>query len=86
MQPNRTVPKWFVETVEPRPDYTLNLTFATGERKVFDARPLLAESCFKRLRNLEFFMQAHLQGRSVVWDEETDIAPEYLYEESRNVV
>lgn len=73
-------PKWFVTEVNPRRDYTLHLTFITGERKVYDCRPLLADRLFQPLRNMELFMQAHVQGRSVAWNDEVDIAPEELYE------
>ena len=73
---------WFVETVTPRRDYTLLIDFANGERRVYDARELLADNCFAPLRSVEFFMLAHRAGHSVVWNDEIDISPEYLFERS----
>ena len=35
------MPDWFADEVVPRRDFTLQLRFATGENRVFDARPLL---------------------------------------------
>ena len=83
MNEKNATPRWFVNAVVPRPDYTLQLEFASGESRVFDAKVLLDDPLFKPLRNLSLFMQAHRQGRSVVWNDEIDIAPEYLYEQSR---
>ena len=48
-------PVWVVTNVEPQKDYTLILTFASGEKKLFDARPLLAKAIYK-----PFFLQLRL--------------------------
>ena len=34
-------PIWVVTNVQPQKDYTLILTFASGEKKLFDARHFL---------------------------------------------
>lgn len=47
-------PVWVVTNVQPQKDYTLILTFASGEKKLFDARPLLAKAIYKPLNNLSF--------------------------------
>lgn len=39
-------PVWVVCDVKPNEDYTLLLTFADGEKKIYNARPLL-EKTFK---------------------------------------
>lgn len=36
-------PDWVVKKVVPNSDYTLLLTFANGEKKLYDAKPLLKE-------------------------------------------
>lgn len=71
---------WEVQNVQPQPDYTLIITFATGEKKLYDCKPLLNHGVFKALNNIDFFMQAHSDGTTVVWNEDIDIAPESLYE------
>ena len=73
------VPVWVVREVIPRADYTLLLTFASGETKVYDARPLLEQEIFYPLKNLSFFLRAYCDGCSVAWSDELDIAPESLY-------
>lgn len=78
-------PSWVVKDVHPDKDYTLLLSFADGSKKVFDARPLLDKDIYARLKDLPFFLKAKVECGTVVWDDETDIAPEYLYDCSRPV-
>ncbi len=75
--------KWIVKDVVARDDYSLLLTFITGEIKVFDARVLLDNPIYEKLNDISFFLSARCDGSSVVWGEDIDIAPEYLYENSR---
>lgn len=78
----KSIPKWFVNAVEPKKDFTLLLTFHDGSKKIFDFKPILNTPVFYKLNSVGFFMKAHLEGHSVVWDEDMDIASEYLYENS----
>ena len=72
-------PVWCVAAVQPRPDYTMLLTFENGERRIYDARPLLEKKNCAELKNLPFFMRAKAEYGTVVWSDEVDIAPEHLY-------
>lgn len=71
-----------IESVCAFKNYTMNLRFSNGEQRVFDARKLLDTPVFRPLENVTFFLQAHTDGVGVVWDDEIDVAPEYLYENS----
>ena len=73
-------PIWVVTNVQPQKDYTLILAFASGAKKLFDARPLLAKAIYKPLNNLSFFLTDKADCGSVAWSDEINIAPEYLYE------
>lgn len=75
-------PNWVVVAVQPQKDYTLLLSFANGEQKLYDARPLLTKSIYKPLNNLSFFLTAKAECGSVAWNDDIDIAPEHLYEAS----
>ena len=75
-------PVWVVTNVQPQKNYTLILTFVSGEKKLFDTRPLLAKVIYQPLNNLSFFLTAKADCGSVAWINEIDIAPEYLYEYS----
>ena len=58
-------PAWTVKKVIPRKDYTLLITFEDGKSGVYDFRPDLSRSIFKKQQNIDFFMQAKvLYGRS----------------------
>ena len=74
-------PNWVVKSAKPRADYTIELEFADGKQGVFDARPLLEHAIFAPLKALPFFMMAHVEYDTVVWNDDLDIAPESLYEQ-----
>lgn len=74
------LPEWVVKDVHPKDDYTLLLTFADGEKKVYDARPLLKKAIYAQLKSLPFFLSAKAECGTVVWSDDVDIAPEHLYE------
>lgn len=75
-------PEWAVVGVQPLEDYKLKITFSAGVTKIFDAKPLLHKRIYAKLNNISYFNQAKAKYDTVVWDEDTDIAPEYLYENS----
>ena len=74
------LPEWDVQEVIPKDDYTLLITFADGEKKIYDARPLLDKPIYAELKSLAFFLSARAECGTVVWSDDVDIAPEHLYE------
>jgi len=72
--------------VRPLDDFHLELTFSTGEKGVFDARPYLDKGVFGRLRDTALFKQAHVAFDTVCWPGGLDISPETLYDRSRMIV
>lgn len=75
-------PVWVVKSVVPQENYTLLLTFADGKKRLYNARSLLNKPLFADLKSLPFFLQARVSGDTVIWNDEVDIAPEHLYENS----
>ncbi|MDR3119995.1 MAG: DUF2442 domain-containing protein [Clostridiales bacterium] len=71
-----------VTEVKPSRDYSLALTFSNGKKGFFDCLPLLEKSAFQTLKNEVLFMTARVGCGAVVWNDDIDIAPERLYEES----
>ena len=71
-----------VITVKTLPEYKLLLEFETGETKIFDFKPKLGMPVFRKLKNEALFNMAHVEYGTVVWDANTDIAPERLYSDS----
>lgn len=66
-----------LSAVEVCPDYQLLLTFKNGERRRFDASPLLSLPAYKPLRNV--FPSARVEFGTVVWTGDIDVSPETLY-------
>jgi hypothetical protein len=69
----------YITDVRANVDYTLNLEFSNGERKIFNMFPLLSKKINEPLQNRDLFLKAYVECGTVVWNDELDIAPEYLY-------
>lgn len=65
--------------VTPREDFTLELVFENGEKRLFNMKPLLAQKPFFKLSGSPLFFQASIQYGTVVWPGNIDIAPETLW-------
>lgn len=76
---------WIVTAVEARIDYTLILTFIDGKRKIYNFLPLLEEPMYAPLKNLALFLSVKVSGPSIAWSDDLDIAPEHLYECSKEI-
>lgn len=75
--------KWIVTDVEPREDFTLIITFVGKKKRLFDCKRHLFDKAYaQRLKDLDFFMKARADHQTVMWADDLDISPEYLYEMS----
>jgi len=68
-----------VVSVKTRDDYTLELAFENGERRIFNMNPLFDQKPFSKLQNSPLFFKASIQYGTVVWPGNIDIAPETLW-------
>jgi hypothetical protein len=68
--------------VMPIENCQLNLTFENGENKIFDVKPYLNLGIFKELKNLEMFNTVRVSFDTIEWQNQADIDPETLYEDS----
>lgn len=66
-----------VRHVETCPDYQLIITFNNGERKIYDAKPLLNVPMYRNL--VKVFSSARVEWGTVVWPGDMDISPDTLY-------
>ena len=71
--------------VHPLEDYQLLVTFQNGEKRVFDAKPLLSMPLYRRLKNPVFFAGAKADGMCVYWNDDVDLCPDMVYTDSRPV-
>ena len=74
-------PPMLVTGVRPLAEHKLWLRFSTNETKLYDCTPLLDYPVFAPLADEALFSQAYLDGWTVCWPGEIDIAPETLYED-----
>ena len=66
-----------VSSVEAQSDYNLIVTFKNGERKIYNATPLLNLPMYKNLSKV--FMAAKVEYGTVIWPGDMDISPDTLY-------
>lgn len=85
--------------VIPNDNFTLTLTFDNGERRIYDAAPLLqAGTVFAPFRDLDNFRRVYLDeshcvswdidptvDSNVVWSNKVDLSPDNCYVDSRPV-
>lgn len=70
-----------IKEVKADNDYFLVVKFYDGKTKRFDMKPLIKEDGpFKKLSNPALFEKYVIDGGGITWDEDLDIAQEYLYE------
>jgi hypothetical protein len=68
-----------VISVKTRVDYTLELVFENGEKRIFDMKPFFDKKPFVKLRNSPLFFKAFIGFGTVLWPGNIDIAPETLW-------
>lgn len=69
-----------VVDVEYLHDYTMELEFSNGERRIVDFEPLLIGKLREQLRDHSKFVQFALTDWTLEWYNGVDFAPEKLYE------
>lgn len=68
-----------ITDVEYLHDYTMNLEFSNGERRIVDFEPLLTGKLREPLRDLNNFIQFGLTEWTLEWYNGVDFAPDFLY-------
>ncbi len=71
-----------VSNVELLDDYQLLVTFSNEESRIFDGSHLLSKPIFFPLRDLSLFQQAYADYGGIAWNDDLDLAAEYVYENS----
>ena len=57
--------------------------FCKRKKRIFDCKKFLFDEDYaKELKNIDLFMKAKAEHHTVMWTEDLDISPEYLYEKS----
>jgi hypothetical protein len=71
-----------IKNVQPQDDYLLILTFENGEKRQFDMKPYLNIGIFNELKDLNVFKTVRKSFDTIEWENEADIDPEILYQNS----
>lgn len=66
--------------VKPKKDYTIIVTYETGEIKTFDVTPYISGDWFGKLKDPDVFNTVRPCGDTVEWSGGQDIAPHELFE------
>lgn len=74
-----------VKQVKPYQDYTLIITFANGEVKIFDMKPYLEIGIFRELKDMSLFNSVKPFLGSIQWKNGQDLCPDTLYLDSKSI-
>lgn len=72
-----------IKNVKPLKNYFLLLTFENNEKRIFDMSPLLDKGVFRQLQDVDLFNTVKVSFDTISWDNEADLCPELLYEQSQ---
>lgn len=65
--------------VQTQNNYTISLTFDTGENGTWDLKPHLAREGFRNIATYDTFDTVHISNNTIVWENGLPIDPNYLY-------
>lgn len=71
-----------IKEVKPLEEYKLLLTFENDEVRFFDMNPYLEKGIFKELKDKTKFNSVKVSFDTIEWENEADMDPEMLYEDS----
>ena len=69
-----------VLNVVPQEDYSVVVTFETGETKKFNVKPYICGDWFGQLEDVSVLNTVRPCGNTIEWADGQDIAPHELYE------
>ena len=71
-----------IKGVKPLDNFCLEITYVTGEKKIYDMKKNLNYNCYKNLKNINYFKLAKSAETTVEWPEGEDIDPNEIYDNS----
>jgi hypothetical protein len=71
-----------LKSVIPLDGYLLELTFAGGERRIYDFKPNLSHKFYHALHDVKLFNSVSVDDGEIAWPTGQDFCPHTLYEES----
>lgn len=77
--------KTYASTISAQalPDFCVRVVFDSGAAGVFDCKPLLSQSYWKRLADPAFFRLVRAEYGTLIWPDDIDISPEDVWENTQ---
>lgn len=72
-----------ISQIEAGRDWTLDVMFADGSRRIYDVKPLLETEAFEDLKDIHLFLQVRNAGYFVEWPTGADLSADTLCLEGR---
>ena len=72
-----------IKSAQYQSDYKIFLSFSDGTSGIVDLKEFLFDSdcgVFERLKDKEQFKNFTLDSHTIIWGEDLDLAPEFLYD------
>jgi len=71
-----------LEAVKPLENYKLFLVYNETDTRIFDVTPYIKGDWYGKLKDISYFNNVRIAGRTVEWTDGQDLAPHELYENS----
>lgn len=68
-----------VRSVVPQPNFTLLVSFDSGETGILNVQPFLNFGVFSKLKDPAVFQKVHVAFDTIEWDCGVDLDPEFVY-------
>jgi len=71
-----------IKEVKVLNDFCLEITYVTGEKRIYNMKKNLTLNCYKNLKNISYFGLAKSVETTIEWPNGEDIDPNELYNNS----
>lgn len=74
-----------IKEIRALDDFYIEITYVTGERRLYNMKENLKYDFYKKLKNIEYFKLAKSAETTIEWPNGEDTNPNELYENSIKV-
>lgn len=68
-----------IKDVKPLDDFSLEIIYVSGEKKLYDMKKILKLNCYKNLNNIGYFKLVKSAETTIEWPNGEDVDPNELY-------
>lgn len=74
-----------IKSVKPLDDFSLEITYVSGEKKSYNMTKNLKYDFYKKLNNIGYFKLVKSVGTTLEWPDGEDVDPNELYDNSVSI-